>query len=345
MKKKLISKCQHGKKVKNLNSQLLGLGIGLGLLPGLNYNLTRRYLSPRIMTLGEKWSGINGGDRNKAIYENPTFGETFINTYRKNIPQITYLMSEEDQKNAFLNSGYIEGNKGDYGLVKKAVGDRYLPVYQKNPDIISRDSLEHVGNYLVKGDNDFIQEHLTENKFTSLENAASYPVAIYVNKHNRNKKYFKGWDLNDYGVDKQGNRGFRYKGIYNYLANFVDKIGNPVVVTTGYQQLTSEAYFNNAVLNVYNTDKEKYEELMDNGTFKYDEKRMEDLYERYIGAEAMPYLWKNAPEKAEEIIKADYSQKERHNKLKEIIPYQYFKNNINSLYSKEMQILNGVFLP
>ena len=303
----------------------------------------RRYLSPRIMNLGEKLSGINGSF--KSLYENPTWDQSLNNTYRKNVAQNTYLMSRRDQRKAFLNSGYIEGIPGDYGLVRKAVGNRKLPVYQRNKDVISRDSLEHLGNYLVKGDFDFIEEHLTENKYTSLENAHSYPVAFYRNKHNKNKFYFKGWDLNDYGVDAKGDKGLGYKGLWNFASNIVDAIGNPTVVTTGYQQVTNEHNIRSAAWAAYNKDKEWYNSLIKDGTFEYNENRMKDLYDTFIGAEALPYLHKHDPNTAKEINSHGYNRNEREEALRRVFPYEYFKNNINSLYDKERQIMNGVYVP
>ena len=60
--------------------------------------------------------------------------------------QATYLMPRDAQRQKFLETGYIDGSPGDYGLVKKAVGKRNLPVFQTAPDSITRDELIPIGN-------------------------------------------------------------------------------------------------------------------------------------------------------------------------------------------------------
>ena len=49
---------------------------------------------------------------------------------------------------------------------------------------------------------------------------------------------YKGWDLNDYGTNKEG-KGFSsyYGSIRKALSNTLDAIGHPTVVTTGYQNV------------------------------------------------------------------------------------------------------------
>jgi hypothetical protein len=121
----------------------------------------------------------------------------------------------------FLKRGYIEGQHGDYGLVKRAVGDRILPVYQRKKDAIDRKNLTPIGN---------IDNIWLSGKDSELEHAGNYPTTIY--RGNDGKFYQKAWDLNDYG-DATGRAGVKY-GDRQFLANMLDKIGSPTVVTTGY---------------------------------------------------------------------------------------------------------------
>ena len=130
-------------------------------------------------------------------------------------PQDTYLMSRRLQDKIFKEKGYIPGKEGDYGLVKKAVGNRKLPIYQTAPDAISRDKLIFLGN-----DGYYWADH-------GLENPGSYPHASYTDGHGN--FYQKAWDLNDYG-----GKGGATAGV---LGNIVDFIGNPVVTTTGFQKM------------------------------------------------------------------------------------------------------------
>jgi hypothetical protein len=60
--------------------------------------------------------------------------------------QRTYLLPRNIQEQVFLNDGYIKGKEGDYGLVRKAVGDRDLPIWQTAPDVRPREGLIPIGN-------------------------------------------------------------------------------------------------------------------------------------------------------------------------------------------------------
>lgn len=132
--------------------------------------------------------------------------------------QDTYLLPRTIQEEEFMKAGYIKGKEGDYGLVKKAVGNRHLPVYQTAPDAIDRDYLIFLGNNsYYSGEN-------------GLDHAGSYPVATYTDGHGN--FYQKAWDLNDYGGD-----GGSTAGIAGKLLDF---IGSPVVVTTGFQKVPKE---------------------------------------------------------------------------------------------------------
>ena len=112
------------------------------------------------------------------------------------VPQRTYLLGREEQRKEFLNAGYIEGKEGDYGLVRKAVGDRNIPIYQRAPDVAKREDLVPIGNI----DNKYYP------KKGELIHAGHYPTALYYN-YQDNKLYQKAWDLNDYG----GNTGYAKK--------------------------------------------------------------------------------------------------------------------------------------
>lgn len=45
---------------------------------------------------------------------------------------------------------------------------------------------------------------------------------------------YKGWDLNDYGTDKEG-KGF--SSYYGSIRKTLDAFGHPTVVTIGYQNM------------------------------------------------------------------------------------------------------------
>lgn len=144
--------------------------------------------------------------------------------------QRTYLLPRFEQKDIFLEDGYIEGNKKDYGLVKKAVGNRKLPVYQTAPDAIDRSKLVPIGNTYGYNSNSFI------NPKVDLVHAENHPSTIYLGTDG--KFYQKSWDLNDYG-GTAGGRSSEYSGIYKLGSNILDAIGSPTVVTTGYQMVTN----------------------------------------------------------------------------------------------------------
>ena len=145
--------------------------------------------------------------------------------------QRTYLLPRSEQEDIFLRDGYIKGNEGDYGLVKKAVNNRNLPVWQTKPDAVSRKTLVPIGNTYGFDSYGYI------NRDKDLVHAESHPAAFYVDG-STGKLYTKGWDLNDYG----GTGGGR-SSIYNIFkkagADILDFIGNPVVVTTGFQEVTN----------------------------------------------------------------------------------------------------------
>lgn len=134
--------------------------------------------------------------------------------------QDTYLLPRRIQEKEFLKRGYIKGEEKDYGLVKKAVGNRNLPVYQRNPDATSRSNLTVLGN--IHGWDPWYGD-----SSTGLEHAGSYPTAVYID--DKGNFYQKGWDLNDYGGKTGSTIGI--------ISDIIDRIGSPTVVTTGYQPI------------------------------------------------------------------------------------------------------------
>lgn len=151
--------------------------------------------------------------------------DIFTKVYSKltGTPQDTYLMDRNSQKRVFLNRGFIEDTSKDYGLVKKAVGNRDIPIYKQNEDAISRDKVIPIAN---------MYNHWGGKTDLKLEHPGSFPSTIYVDPKTGNV-YQKAIDLNDYG-NSSGGGGTEY-GNLQFLANFIDKIGSPTVVTTGIQ--------------------------------------------------------------------------------------------------------------
>lgn len=147
-----------------------------------------------------------------------------VNRYEPtgSVAQATYLLPRGLQKREFLKYGYVPGKPGDYGLVKNAVAGRNLPIYQTAPDQISRDKLLFITN-----------DHSAHSE-NGLFHAGSYPSAVYTDMNGN--LYTKSWDLNDYGDDPNGHSGNSNSGFMKKAANFLDKIGSPTVVTTGYQR-------------------------------------------------------------------------------------------------------------
>ena len=156
--------------------------------------------------------------------------------------QRTYFMDRDSQKRIFLRDGYIEDTSKNYGLVKKAVNNRNIPIYQMAPDDEKRENLIPIGNIYDKW-------HGKDN--ARLIHAGSYPTAIYINP-NTKKIYQKAWDLNDYGTSVGGNgASSTYTGFEKLKANLADKLGSPVVVTSGISEVGD---INDLFNNPYNKD-------------------------------------------------------------------------------------------
>lgn len=136
--------------------------------------------------------------------------------------QNSFLLTEADKDRYMLSHGYIKGTPGDYGLVRKAVGKRNLPVYQTSTDDIDRQYLVPIGNNMINSD--WSEEDWRADRKAELKHPGSYPIAIYMDGRNPNDLYEKAWDLNDYK-----------SGILNIM-------GYPAVQTTGYKRIPNERY-------------------------------------------------------------------------------------------------------
>lgn len=282
-----------------------------------------------------------------TYYDKPTDEEYKTNTYKQNVPQITYLMSRSDQHDAFLNSGFSVGTPGDYGLVRKAVGNRNIPIYQKNPDAVSGDSLQYINYFLTSKDEDFEQPLVNNpNKIATLENAFHYPIGLYVHK-NTGDIYFKAWDLNDYGQDDNGARGTNYgNDIKIHFANLLDKVGNPTVVTTGFQPVIAdeEKHINRTISNLYDTDRKKYNEVVP--YFKPNESNYLAMYYRFLLSDKFKYIFKNQSEYNQFVapLKNQPALEKRVNEYQKRYPYDTFKKNIRQFYSPKELIDNGIYI-
>lgn len=161
------------------------------------------------------------------LYTIPTTDYKHIG-YDGGTAQRTYFMDRDSQKRMFLRDGYIEDTSKNYGLVKKAVNNRNIPIYQRAPDDEKRENLIPIGN---------IYNRWYGKPEADLIHAGSYPTAIYINPNNK-KIYQKAWDLNDYGTSAGGNStSSRYTVFEKFKANLADKLGSPVVVTSGISEV------------------------------------------------------------------------------------------------------------
>lgn len=148
--------------------------------------------------------------------------------YDRGTAQRTYFMDRDSQKRIFLRDGYIEDTSKNYGLVKKAINNRNIPIYQRAPDDEKRENLIPIGN---------VYNYWYGKPEADLIHAGSYPTAIYINP-NTKKIYQKAWDLNDYGDSAGGNgASSKYTGFRKFKANLSDKLGSPVVVTSGISEV------------------------------------------------------------------------------------------------------------
>jgi len=85
--------------------------------------------------------------------------------------QNSFLLSGTDKDRYMLEHGYKFGKKGDYGLVKKAVGNNDYQVYQTQVDEVDRDYLVPIGN---------VDSVWYGRENAELKHAGNYPSAIYI---------------------------------------------------------------------------------------------------------------------------------------------------------------------
>lgn len=164
---------------------------------------------------------------NKFNYNEPT--EENLRDANGGLAQATYLINRRLQDKLFRRADYIPISNPNYGLISKAVGNRNIPMYQTAPDSISRDKLLLIGDALGEDEGEIRINN-------PLVHAGRYPVALYVNPRT-GEPYANAWDLNDYaGTSSNADNKIPYY-IQNFGAKMLDKIGNPVVVTTGYQKI------------------------------------------------------------------------------------------------------------
>lgn len=145
---------------------------------------------------------------------------------RGGTPEETYFLPKNIQKQEFLSRGYIEA-PNDYGLVRKAVGNKDIPVYQTKIDDISREKVLPIGN---------ISDRWFGKDEAKLEHPGHYPTAVYFSPYT-NEYYQKGWDLNDYGGGSGAYNNYDTFG--KIRADIADAIGSPVVTTTGISKIGS----------------------------------------------------------------------------------------------------------
>ena len=146
--------------------------------------------------------------------------------------QATYLLPRSLQRKKFLEHGYIDGTPGDYGLVRMAVGENNYPVFQTAPDQVSRNQLVPIGN-----DRNSFQHTIPRQ--AQLQHVGDFPSAFYIDQDY--KVYRKDWDLNDYGNARGAGRTYKNN---QWIANLVDKLGSPTVITTGFQPVFNQVFNN-----------------------------------------------------------------------------------------------------
>lgn len=259
------------------------------------------------------------------VFQDTDASRNFARDYYKNVyddvAQDSYLFSKKEHENAFLNSGYIKGSPGDYGLVKKAVGDRNLPVYQAAKDDASREDLTVIGNIsnIFFGNN-------------RLTHAGSFPTAIY--KDAEGNIYQKAWDLQNYGPDANDseNTYSHYDKIRKVGATLLDIIGNPVVRTTGFQKLDDSGI---RALLINTIDKKLWKELIATSAKPFAEEvinlRILGAYEDYISTEAS----KKATHLDRNSERYIYDFENIKEEMRKNITFDAFKSNIEKYYLPE----------
>lgn len=268
-----------------------------------------RYLRGEFMDFAQN---VQNDDENGHVFGPSVEGhQDYKNNKYPDPSQTAYLFNEDEFNEAMLNSGYIKGVAGDYGLVKKAVGNRNLPVYQKRKDD------EYIGNLkAVANPHMFLKDN-------NLEHAGPYPTALYVD--DAGNVFQKGWNLQDYGQDSEGNRGVIYPYFKQKAANLLDIIGNPFVRTTGLTKLNDEDI---QILLIGDTNKNLIKDIVNSGNKtllnhynKFKNDRLNFLYKSVIEDEY--YKYNN---EFNEALFEEYKQK---------YPYDKFIKEIDKYYSKD----------
>lgn len=177
---------------------------------------------------------------NTAFLQN---NRQIVDEWLGNAPQRTYFLNRKKQRQSMLYNGWINGTPGDYGLVSAAVGNRNIPVYQTKADDIARDYLIPIANV----DNKWYGQSDAE-----LKHAGSYPSTLYVDGRTGNTFYQKAWDLNDYGAEHGGKKINRSNRSARFRAALADKIGSPIVQTTGYSAIDGVYRNTDEVNRLYN---------------------------------------------------------------------------------------------
>ena len=226
-------------------------------------------ISRTIMDSGETWA-LFSKDKNFTITNDDT-----------STAKSTYLMPRSAQRAVFLDRGY-EPRPKDYGLVKKAVGNKNIPVYQRRPDDASREDVVPIGNLEAWGSLDDQYDGWYGKHEAVLEVPAAYPTAFYISTDGK-KIYQKGWDLNDYGDSAND---WYDSDLKKNAAKALDLIGSPTVVTTGISEVGNFSDF-------YNQEPGLVEEMLQSKGLKplqigYDKNKIKD--NPYYSGEYIPAL-------------------------------------------------------
>lgn len=145
------------------------------------------------------------------------------------LAQSTFLMTRPGQEKKFLEAGYVKGRPGDFGIISSKVVDPDTPVYQTNSDSYNRDDLTYVGSYGLGYSDD-----------TQLYHAGSHAGELYMTSNGT--LVDRKLDYNNYGMDADGSTGAHYEDQLQKYANYLDKMGSPVVVSSGYQPVRNPMF-------------------------------------------------------------------------------------------------------
>ena len=156
-----------------------------------------------------------------------------------------YLNTRQQQKQKLYSQGWFDTGTYDYGLVKKATEtlNRKLsiktPVYQKNKNIIERDSLIPIGN-IDNVNSFFMSEKDKLNSWYGDDNLGldfygngNYPTVVYTDQNGN--LYQEAYDLYNYSHLDDGSGS--HFGLFDIFTYGLDKIGNPTVFKTGIQKI------------------------------------------------------------------------------------------------------------